>query len=134
MKDLQTHLISEPLSLVDPFAQSINTGSYPIDSIFVSPQLSDIVRGGWLELGEGYIDHRVLYFDIDMYKFLGKHKNFTTTKKIRRLQCNDPRTVNTSSNSTMCTISSNNLKVRYTRPQPKLNYRPYSVWIISTPN
>ena len=67
-----------------------NTGSYPIDSIFVSPTLSDIVRGGWLELG----DHRALYFDIDMYKFLGKHKNSTAAKKIRRLQCNDPRTVN----------------------------------------
>ena len=63
MKDLQSHLISEPLSLVDPIRSkyasnnplppTTNTGSYPIDSIFVSPQLSDIVRGGWLELGEG---------------------------------------------------------------------------------
>lgn len=103
MKDLQTHLTSEPISLIDPirykypisgpFPPTTSTGSYPIDSIFVSPQLNDIVRGGWLEIGVGYSDHRILYFDIDMFKFLGKHKNSTAVKKIRRLQCNDPRTV-----------------------------------------
>ena len=69
--------------------------SYPIDGIFVSPELIDIVRGGWLELGEGFSDHRILYFDIDMHQLLGKHKNSTAVRSIRRLQCNDPRTVKT---------------------------------------
>ena len=53
MKDLQSHLVSDPLSLIDPIRAkypttnplppTTNTGSYHIDSIFVSQQLSDIV-------------------------------------------------------------------------------------------
>lgn len=103
LKDLQSHLISEPLNLVDPIRQkypsttalppTTTMGSYPIDSIFVSPELTNIIRGGWLELGEGFSDHRILYFDIDMLQLLGKHKNSTAVRNIRRLQCNDPRTV-----------------------------------------
>ena len=70
-KDVQKHLSSEPLSLVDPIRYrygnltslppTANTGSYPIDSIFVSSALTDIERGGWFPLGEGGGDHRVLF-------------------------------------------------------------------------
>ena len=78
-----------PLPLPSP-----TKGTYPIDSISMSPEITDIVQGGWLDLGVGYSDHRILYVDMDMYKFLGKHKNSTTTHNIRRLQCHDPRIVN----------------------------------------
>ena len=103
--DLHSHLTSAPLNLVDPIRAKYPSttplppppttkGSYPIDGIFMSPEISDIVKGGWLELGVGYNDHRILYIDVDMFKFLGKHKNSTAAHKIRRLQCRDPRTVN----------------------------------------
>lgn len=101
--DLQSHLTAEPLNLVDPIRSKYPTdqplpptttkGSYPIDGIFMSPEIADIVRGGWLELGVGFSDHRILYIDVDMFKFLGKHKNSTAPHKIRRLQCRDPRTI-----------------------------------------
>lgn len=103
LKDLQSHLVSTPLNLIEPIRakyptsntlpHSTNTGSYPIGGIFVSPELSNITRGEWLELGEDFSDHRILFFDIDMFQLLGRHKNFTAVRTIRRLQCNDPRTV-----------------------------------------
>ena len=84
MRDLHSHLTTKSLNLIDPIRAKYHitsplpptttTGSYPIDGIFVSPELMDIICGGWLELGEGYSDRRVLYFDVDMNKFLGKHK------------------------------------------------------------
>ena len=98
-----SHLISPPINLVDPIRMKYgrtsklpptkNTGSYPIDSIFVSNNLSNIIRGGWLEFGVGVSDHRILYVDSDMHVLLGRHKNKTSVRQIRRLQCNDPRTV-----------------------------------------
>ena len=103
LKDLQIHLTTRELKLADPIRAKYqrldklpptnNTGSKPIDSIFVSADLMDISRGGWLEFGEGFSDHRVLYFDISMHLLLGSHKNSTAPKNIRRLQCRDPRTV-----------------------------------------
>ena len=103
MKDLQKHLTSAPLSLIDPIRDKYgttrslppthNTGSYPVDSIFVTQDLQNTVRGGWLKFGEGVGDHRVLYIDINMSTLLGRHKNTTAVKQIRRLQCGDPRTV-----------------------------------------
>ena len=103
MKDLQMHLTQKDLNLAEPIRAKYqqldrlpptnNTGSKPIDSIFVSPDLMHISRGGWLEFGKEYSDHRVLYMDIDMHTLLGKHKNTTAHQTIRRLQCKDPRTV-----------------------------------------
>ena len=84
MKDLQYHLTQKELHLQEPIRSKYgnldrlpptnNSGSSPIDSIFVSPDLMHIKRGGWLEFGEGYSDHRVLYFDIETHEFFGNHK------------------------------------------------------------
>lgn len=104
LKDLQIHLTTKELKLADPIRAKYqrldklpptnSRGSKPIDSIFVSADLMDISRGGWLKFREGFSDHRVLFFDISMHLLLGSHKNSTVPQNIRRLQCKDPRTVN----------------------------------------
>lgn len=63
MKDLQLHLTQKDLHLADPIRARYgnldrlpptnNSGGYPIDSIFVTPDLMNIKRGGWLEFGKG---------------------------------------------------------------------------------
>lgn len=103
LQDLHKHLISDPISLVDPIRfrhfngddlpPTNEKGSYPIDAIFVSNSLWHISRGGWLRFGEGVGDHRPLYIDIQIKKLIGRYKNLTCPHRVRRLQCNDPRTV-----------------------------------------
>ena len=95
MKDLQLHLTQKDLHLADPIRARYgnldrlpptnNSGGYPIDSIFVTPDLMNIKRGGWLEFGKGYSGHRVIYIDIGAHILLGRHKNSTAPKIIRRL-------------------------------------------------
>ena len=69
-------------------------GSHPIDAIFVTPRLLDIDCGGYLRFGDGVGDHRPLFIDISVKKLIGRFKNVISPHKIRRLQCQDPRTVN----------------------------------------
>ena len=81
LQDLHKHLISDPISLVDPIRfrhfngddlpPTNEKGSYPIDAIFVSNSLWHISRGGWLRFGEGVGDHRPLYIDIQIKKLIG---------------------------------------------------------------
>ena len=92
MKDIQLHLTTKELNLADPIRARCgnldklqptnNSGSYPIDSICVSPDLMNIKRGGWLEFGEGHSDHRILYFDINFHILLGQHKNSTAPRVV----------------------------------------------------
>ena len=69
------------------------TGSYPIDSIFVSPYLRHIIRGGWLSIDKGIGDHRPLFCDFDIKCFLGEDKFKIFKPQIRRLQCENPSIV-----------------------------------------
>ena len=101
--DLQLHLTSEPLFLIDPIRlkhgnlnslpPTTDRGSYPIDAIFVSPNLVDIEAGGWLRISNGLSYHRPLFIDISIKKLLGKFKNSTPPFTTRRLKCNDPKAV-----------------------------------------
>ena len=103
MQELQRHLVSMPLFLRDLIREKYHhgqalpptqeNGSYPIDSIFVSSDIPNIVKGGWLRFGDGVGDYRPLFVDIDIKRLLGKHKNTTQPYQIRRLQCQNKRTV-----------------------------------------
>ena len=103
MHDLQLHLTSEPLFLIDPIRlrhgiqnglpPTTDRGSYPIDSIFVSPDLIDIEAGGWLQISTGISDHRPLYIDISIRLLLGKYKNHAGPSTMRRLKCQDMKSV-----------------------------------------
>lgn len=53
----------------------------------------NIKRGGWLEFGEGYSEHRILYFDINSHILLERKKNSSAPRVVIRLHCRDPRTV-----------------------------------------
>ena len=82
-QELQRHLISVPLFLTDPIRAKYHNGeqlpstqengSYPIDGIFVSEGLVDIVKGGWLKFGDGIGDHRPLFIDISIKRLLSKY-------------------------------------------------------------
>ena len=48
------------------------TGSFPIDSIFVSPQLQNITRGGWIKIEDSVGDHRALFIDLPTKTLLGE--------------------------------------------------------------
>lgn len=103
MQELQRHLVSAPLFLTDPIRTKYDiagilpptqeNGSYPIAAIFVSQDVGDIVKGGWLKFGDGVGDHRPLYIDISIKTLLGKYKNMIYPHRIRRLQCNNTSTV-----------------------------------------
>lgn len=103
MQELQRHLVSEPLFLTVPIRTKYDitgilpptqeNGSYPIAAIFVSQDVGDIVKGGWLKFGDGVGDHRPLYIDISIKTLLGKYKNMIYPHRIRRLQCNNTSTV-----------------------------------------
>ena len=69
------------------------SGSKPIDSIFVSPALNNACRGGCLKFGTGIGDHRPLYIDINFRKLLGESLFVIKRPQIRRLKSEDPRIV-----------------------------------------
>ena len=101
--DLQQHLTTEPILLIDPIRlrhgdlnnlpPTTDKGSYPIDAIFVSPEIADIIAGGWLQMSNGISDHRPLFIDISIQQLLGKFKNSTQPYTIRRLKCKDKKAV-----------------------------------------
>ena len=78
---------------LDHLPPTTDRGSYRIDSIFISPDLIDIIAGGWLPISNGLSDHRVLYIDISIKTLLGKFKNSTRPYTIRRLKCRDDKAV-----------------------------------------
>ena len=101
--DLQKHLTDGPIYLIDPIRlrhgqlnnlpPTTDRGSYPIDAIFVSPDLTDIENGGCLKISNGFSDHRPLFIDISIKRLLGKYKNSTPPYTVRRLKCGDPKSV-----------------------------------------
>ena len=105
MHDLHSHLTTDPLYLLDPIRlkygehstlpPTTDKGSYPIDSIFVSPELYDSDAGGWLPISSGISDHRALYFDINISKLIGKYKQSIRPYKVRRLKCGNDISVTT---------------------------------------
>ena len=103
MHDLHSHITNDPLYLIDPIRlkygamdelpPTTDKGSYPIDSIFVSPELVDIIAGGWLRINNGLNDHRMLYIDISIKLLIRKYKNSTRPYSIRCLKCRDEKAV-----------------------------------------
>lgn len=70
-----------------------NRGSCQIDGLFVSPELRNIVRGGWTAFGDGIGDHRAGFIDIKVNDIIGVHKLDIVPRNARRLTCEDPRTM-----------------------------------------
>ena len=103
MGQLQTKLCYE-CNLIDPIramykknntilpATSL-TGSVPIDSIFVSPQLQKITRGGWIRIEDSVGDHRALFIDIPIKTLLGENPFTIHRSTARRLVCDQPKVV-----------------------------------------
>ena len=69
------------------------TGSVPIDSIFVSPNMKNIVRGGWIQVEKSVGDHRSLYIDIPIKSLLGESKFTIHRHTARRLIRDHPKIV-----------------------------------------
>ena len=103
MGQLQTKLKYE-CQLVDPIRNIYQndgdtlpstslTGSYPIDAIFVSPQLQQIVRGGWIQVEKSIGDHRALFIDIPIKTLLGENPFTIHRSTARRLICEQPKIV-----------------------------------------
>ena len=69
------------------------TGSKPIDSIFVSASLQNIVRGGWIKLEDSIGDHRSIFIDIPIQTLLGENPFHIHRSTARRLVCDQPQVV-----------------------------------------
>ena len=69
------------------------TGSVPIDAIFVSPQLRNIAKGGWISIGESVGDHRALFIDLPLQMLLGEDPFTIHKHSARRLVCDRPKVV-----------------------------------------
>ena len=104
MGQLQSQLIYE-CQLVDPIRSTYQkkdtilpstslTDSNPIDAIFVSPQLRDITRGGWIQVEKSIGDHRALFIDIPIKTLLGEDPFTIHRNTARRLVCEQPKVVN----------------------------------------
>ena len=63
-----------------------DTGSRPIDAIMVTPMLTQIERGGWLQFGASVGDHRPAFIDVNLKMLIEKNKYEIATPKARRLQ------------------------------------------------
>jgi len=103
MGALQTKLRFE-CQLVDPIREMYSkkhqilpptslTGSVPIDSIFVSSNMKDIIRGGWIQVEKSIGDHRSLYIDVPIKILLGESKFNIHRHTARRLICDHPMIV-----------------------------------------
>ena len=103
MGPLQTMLKYE-CQLIDPIRERYQkkdqtlpatslTGSCPIDSIFVSASLQNIVRGGWIRLEDSIGDHRSIFIDIPTKILLGENPFKIHRITARRLVCNQPKVV-----------------------------------------
>ena len=103
MGQLQSQLVYD-CKLIDPIRSIYQkdttilpstslTGSNPIDAIFVSPQLQDIVRGGWIQVEKSIGDHRALFVDIPIKTILGEDPFVIHRNTARRLICDQPKVV-----------------------------------------
>ena len=103
MGPLQTMLLHE-CQLIDPIRNRFHnknhplpatslTGSAPIDSIFVSPSLQNITRGGWLKIEDSIGDHRTIFVDIPIKTLLGENPFHIHRNTARRLVCEQPKVV-----------------------------------------
>ena len=104
MGQLQS-LLTYECQLVDPIRSTYQkkdtmlpstslTGSNPIDAIFVSSQLRDITRGGWIKVEKSIGDHRALFIDIPIKTLLGEDPFTIHRNTARRLVCEQPKVVN----------------------------------------
>ena len=103
MGPLQTMLKYE-CQLIDPICQRYAmknqqlpatslTGSKPIDSIFVSASLQNIIRGGWIRVEDSIGDHRAIFIDIPTQVLLGEDPFHMHRSTKRRLVCDQPKVV-----------------------------------------
>ena len=67
-------------------------GRDPIDGIFVSRSMS-IIKGGYLAFSEFHSDHRLIWLEVTMNDAFGHKQPPIITPDARRLQLQDPRTV-----------------------------------------
>ena len=66
-------------------------GSKPIDSIFVSSSIRQVVGCGYLPFGYFMSDHRLLWADFPEEVLLGFNLPTVLAPRARKLQCGDPR-------------------------------------------
>ena len=94
MGQLQTKLCYE-CNLIDPIRAMYkkNNTIIPIYSIFVSPQLQKITRGGWIRIEDSVGDHRALFIDIPIKTLLGENPFTIHRSTARRLICDQPKVV-----------------------------------------
>jgi len=69
------------------------TGIIPIDSIFVSSNMKNVVHGGWRIQVEKSLGDRSLYIDIQIKSLLGKNKFSIYRHSARRLICDHLKVV-----------------------------------------
>ena len=90
-------LTSHPLQS-PPATYDKNTSRTPIDAIWVTPNI-DITRAGFTPFEGGSPSapsdgHRMLWFEVDNFSFLGKHiPTSTPSLTASRVKSNDPRSV-----------------------------------------
>jgi len=58
---------------------------------FVSPQLSNITRGGWIRVDKSIGDQRALFIDIPIKTLLGEDHFLIHRNTARRLICGQPK-------------------------------------------
>ena len=69
-------------------------GSKPIDGIFVSISLNQVLGNGYLPFGYFMSDHRLLWVDFPEEVLLGFDLPSVLSPRARKLQCSDPRISN----------------------------------------
>ena len=109
-------------SLPPPVTQ--NRGSCQIDGIFTSPELRNILRGGWTAFGDGIGDHRAGYIDIKVNDIIGVHKLDIVPRNARRLTCDDPRTIQRYNNYLKKHAKEQNLLTRSLTLQQEATFPP----------
>ena len=75
----------------------------------MSPELRNIIRGGWTAFGDGIGDHRAGFIDIRVNDIVGAHKLDIIPRNARRLTCEDPRTMSRYNNHLKSQAKQHNL-------------------------
>ena len=68
-----------------------DTGSRSVDAILVTPNLTNIQFGGWLEFSSSIGGHCPVYIDVKIEDFIGKSKHEIASSRTRRLQIDNHR-------------------------------------------
>ena len=105
-----------------PAPITLSRGSCQIDVILVSPELRNIVRGGWTVFGDGIGDHRIGLIDIKVKDIVGIHKLDIIPKNARRLTCEDPHTIKRYNDNLRKNTNEHNLLARTIQLQQDVTF------------